>query len=128
MFFSTDTVKKGVRPDSVKRRVILSNGIDPNRIVANPNQFRRVKRITPNAVPKDGFPAIQTADLRDIERRKRDAFVRAQAKAAGILKATKSAKQPVPAKRPVTPAPPIPAAATAQGKRKPGRPRKSETK
>jgi hypothetical protein len=137
---STDTVKKGVRPDATKRNPILSNGIVPAQFRPNPDRYRGVKKVTPNPIPKDGFPGIQTNELRDIERRKRDAMLAAQRKAAGILTHGRSAKQPG-GKSIIQRAGEAvlsgmikadsikPAAATAPAKPKgrPGRPRKSDT-
>lgn len=102
MTISTNTVKLAGRPDLTKRRVLISNGIMPGGFDFDPNRYRRVKKVTPNAVPNGGFRMIQAADLRDIETRKRNAIVVAQKKAAVkaiAAAAVSKGESPAPAKR-----------------------------
>lgn len=111
MAFTTDTVKRPAAADNIKRRVFLSQNAKPGGFNLDPNKYTGVRRVNPKPVPKGGFGPIQTADLRDIETRKRNAIVVAQKKAAERALAAKAA----------TPA------GDTKPKGKPGRPRKTES-
>lgn len=127
MVFSTDTVKMAGRPESRKRTVLISSDYKPRTTTNDPNRYRGVKKIATNPVPVGGFQSIQTSDLRDIERRKRNAIIAAQKKAAAAVLAARSAK-PKPIAKPDVPKPAVVAAEpVAPTKRRAGRPRKSES-
>lgn len=112
--------RKAAQGDMTKRRVILSQNVKARTMVLDPGRYRGVRKLTPNAIPKDGFRPLQTADLRDIERRKMNAIVAAQKKAAGEKARVAQAGPAVKAK----PVPP-PAKPAEKPKGRPGRPRKT---